>query len=246
MQAGETLRESFSGTTLNLVFWNVADGWGNGDFTSTFWLAEQASLEQGQLVLTLDGSPCVNNHACEGKANAGAEARTRKRWGNDSRVSASMRAARGEGLITALFKYTGPYDGDPHDEVDIEILGKYPTKAQLNYWVGGESRLEKMIDLGFDATRGFHTYGWVQTPTTLTWMVDGKVVHRVTVEQPGELPRAAGKVMLSLWAAQPGSGADTQWAGDVRKTSLPQRAFVDWVRISAGATGKHPNKKFSQ
>ena len=39
-----------------------------------------------------------------------------------------MQPGRGSGLVTALFTYTGPYAGDPHDEIDIEFLGKDLTK----------------------------------------------------------------------------------------------------------------------
>ncbi len=229
--ASGTLDEDFDAPSLDARSWSVADGWGNGSFTSTVWLKQQLAIGNGVATLVLDDAPCkAAASRCKGKSNAGAELRTTARWGNNSRVSARLKVARGEGVVTALFKYTGPYDGDPHDEVDIEILGKDPTKAQLNYWVDGKAKLEKTIPLGFDASQGFHDYGWQQTPSSITWYIDGRQVHRVEVNSPEQLPEAPGKVMLSIWAAQPGTGAE-RWAGDIRQTALPVAAQVDWVRI---------------
>ncbi len=229
--AAAPLYDDFDSSEINSSVWDVADGWGNGDFTSTFWLKQQMGLVNGALILELAESPCSGRKgACKGKTNAGAELRSRQRMGNVS-VSTAMKAAKGEGVITAIFKYTGPYHGDPHDEIDIEILGKDPTKLHLNYWVNGESKLTKVIDLGFDASEEMHRYGWSQTSHSIRWMVDDKVVHEVMVEKPEQLPMTPGKVMVSIWAAQPETDTATQWAGNIKRTQLPVRAVFDWIRI---------------
>ena len=37
------------------------------------------------------------------------------------RYEVVMTAAKGNGIISSFFTYTGPYFGDPHDEIDFEF-----------------------------------------------------------------------------------------------------------------------------
>ena len=77
-----------------------------------------------------------------------AEARTSSLYGY-GRYEAVMQPGRGSGLVTALFTYTGPYAGDPHDEIDIEFLGKDLTKIHFNYWRNGSRGNYATFDLPF-------------------------------------------------------------------------------------------------
>ena len=56
-------------------------------------------------------------------------------------------------------------------------------------------------NLGFDASQGFHTYGFDWQADHITWYVDGKAVHTVTEN----LPSTPGKIMMNVW---PGIGVD--------------------------------------
>lgn len=112
-----------------------------------------------------------------------------------------------------MFTYTGPYESVPteHDEIDFEIFGKDPTTMQVNYWRNGKEH-PKLINLGFNASQNVHTYSFTWTQTSLSWYVDGILVH--TVQENGlddndSLPINAGKIMLNLWA---GIGVDA-WTG---------------------------------
>src|SRR6056297_2922029 len=69
-----------------------------------------------------------------------------------------MRAARGHGVISSFFTYTGPYFGDPHEEIDFEFLGRDPTKVWLNRFYDGEKLPGQWIELGFDASEAPHLY----------------------------------------------------------------------------------------
>ena len=93
-----------------------------------------------------------------------------------------MKPSANGGTASTFFVCTGPYDtkyvldenGDyvldengqrltqnnPHDEIDIEFLGKDTTKVQFNFFVDGKGGNEYMYDLGFDASEEFHTYGF--------------------------------------------------------------------------------------
>lgn len=50
-------------------------------------------------------------------------------------------------------------EGSPtRDEIDIEFLGGYKNKMLTNVFVNGVGYREKVIDLGFDCSKAFHTY----------------------------------------------------------------------------------------
>ena len=133
-----------------------------------------------------------------------------------------MRTAAGSGLNTNFFTYIGPAvtPGERWDEIDFEFLGKNPRTVQLNYYVDGKGGHEKIVNLGFDASEGFHNYSFVWSPLKIKWYVDGKLVHETAkgeaAEQSGaDLPPAvvggaeyewlAGAVLLQT-AGDGGSG----------------------------------------
>ena len=70
-------------------------------------------------------------------------------------VEARMQAAARSDVVSSFFTYTGPTERPPapHDEIDIEILGKDPTFVQTNYFVGGVAGHEVVTPLGFDLPR---------------------------------------------------------------------------------------------
>ena len=41
-----------------------------------------------------------------------------------------------------------------------------------------------MYDLGFDASEGYHTYGFDWQKDSITWYVDGKAVYTATQQYP--------------------------------------------------------------
>ncbi|MEL6377495.1 MAG: family 16 glycosylhydrolase, partial [Pseudomonadota bacterium] len=74
----------------------------------------------------------------------GAEIQRRART-HYGRYEVVMRAARGNGVISSFFTYIGPYFDAPHDEVDIEFLGRDTTKLWANSFTNGRSRGGKWI-----------------------------------------------------------------------------------------------------
>ena len=51
-----------------------------------------------------------------------------------------MRAAAATpGVVSAFFTFMRP----PHDELDIEFVGKHPKQVQLNYFVNGAPSVER-------------------------------------------------------------------------------------------------------
>lgn len=121
-----------------------------------------------------------------------------------------MTAARGEGVISSFFTYTGPFFGDPHDEIDIEFLGRDTTKVWLNRFVAGERLPGQWLDLGFDAADGPHLYSFEWLPDRVVWSVDGRELLHVTSRETA-IPQIPQRIYLNIWAG--GSGQRT-WSGE--------------------------------
>lgn len=120
-----------------------------------------------------------------------------------------MTAARGDGLISSFFTYTGRYFGDPHDEIDFEFLGRDTTKVWVNRFAKGEKLPGLWIDLGFDAAKGPHLYALDWLPDRLVWYADGREIHRIEAPEYA-IPDIPGRIYINIWTGGP---AQAQWAG---------------------------------
>ena len=184
----------------------------------------------------LDNTACsIESTDCSNKCNLfpyySGLYRTNCKYGY-GRYEVSMIAAKGPGLITGFF----PYDGD-RAEIDVEILGKDPTKMEVNYWNNGQRRSPSAppISLGFDASEGFHKYGIDWAKDSITWFVDDYPVWTDKVSQSGEikgsdysgrekesstpLPTPPAHIYLNLWASR-----SEEWAGKFEYTGSPLNA----------------------
>ncbi len=136
------------------------------------------------------------------------------------RYEAIMKPARGEGLISSFFTYTGPWMGTPHDEIDIEFLGKDTRRVEFNMFRDGKPDGSKAVELPFDAADAFHLYTFDWHPDHITWRVDGKVRHRVLASEH-KLPRTPSKIMMNIW-----TGKMPGWHGDANFTSGSQTQYA--------------------
>ena len=191
----------------------ASDGWTNGSCFDCGWYKQNTSLDGGCLSLTID-----KDHS--GQYNySGAEYRTTDFY-NYGYFETSMQAIKNDGVVSSFFTYTGESDNNPWDEIDIEILGKDTTKVQFNYYTNGVGNHEYMYDLGFDASEGFHTYGFDWQQDHITWYVDGKAVYTATTD----IPSTPGKIMMNTWN---GIGVDDWLKPFDGKTPLTAR--YQWV-----------------
>lgn len=125
------------------------------------------------------------------------------------RYEVVMQAARGEGVISSFFTYTGPYFGDPHDEIDFEFLGRDTTKVWLNRYVDGKEMPGQWIDLGFDSAEAPHLYVFEWSPEEIVWYIDGQERLRLPASEK-VLPSHVSKLYINIWA---GGEAHRDWAG---------------------------------
>ena len=198
----------------------ASDGWTNGNPFDCGWTANNAVVDNGYLSLSIDEDST-------GKYNyTGGEYRTTSFY-HYGYYETSMQAIKNDGVVSSFFTYTGPSEDNPWDEIDIEILGKDTTKVQFNYYTNGVGNHEYMYDLGFDASEGFHTYGFDWQPDSITWYVDGKEVYKAT----SNIPSTPGKIMMNVW---PGTGVDS-WLKAFDGTT-PLTARYQWVTYNDNTT----------
>lgn len=221
-----TFFDPFEGEISSL--WTPADGWANGNPFNCGWRSDHVEFSDGLMSLRLDDQPCgPDPGGCSDRPYASAEYRSDRSCGFGT-FGGALRAASGSGLVTSLFVYTGPSEGNPHDEIDIEILGRDPRKLQLNYFTNGVGGHETVIDLGFDASEGFHHYAFEWSATRIRWFVDGIQVH-IEDGSRGPLPAHPGRLMVNFW---PGVGVDG-WLGPFNYSGSALRASYDWVHFTA-------------
>ncbi|CAG0911934.1 unnamed protein product, partial [Cyprideis torosa] len=120
--------------SFNTDIWHAANGWTNGYWTDNGWRSDHVTMDNGKLLIRLDDQPCASSQAlCSGEPLASAEVRSNALFGYGT-MEARMKVAKGPGVVTTFFKYTGPSDGNPADEVDFEFLGNDTTRVQLNFF----------------------------------------------------------------------------------------------------------------
>lgn len=209
--------------SYNTSLWTKADGWTNGDPFNVGWRADHINFSAGIMTITLDNQTCPSG--CSNRPYASSEYRRNILTGYGL-YEARFKAAKASGIVSSLFTYTGASDGQPWDEIDIEILGKDTTRMQTNYFTNGVGGHETLINLGFDASAGFHTYGIEYRPTHINWYVDGVLVHTENGSR-GPLPSHNMKLMMNLW---PGIGVDS-WLGPFTYTG-PLHQQVDWLKYT--------------
>ncbi|MBR4021906.1 MAG: family 16 glycosylhydrolase, partial [Ruminococcus sp.] len=211
MSTSATMTADFRKGATPLFF--ASDGWENGDPFDCGWYEKNTSLANNMLSLTIDKD-------YTGKYNySGAEYRTADHY-HYGYYETSMQAIKNDGVVSSFFTYTGPSEDNPWDEIDIEILGKDTTKVQLNYYTNGVGNHEYMYDLGFDASEGFHTYGFDWQPDHITWYVDGKAVYTAY----SNIPQTPGRIMMNAW---PGRGVN-EWL-NAFNGKTPLTARYQWV-----------------
>lgn len=136
------------------------------------------------------------------KTLAGAEYQ-RRGFYSFGRFEVVMTPAPGSGTVSSLFTHTHAQFGDPHDEIDIEFLGKDLSVLAANYFTDGASHGTIPIRLPFDASEEIHLYAFEWEPDAIRWYVNDQLWHTATAkDQP--IPQSPGRIIISLWSGGPG------------------------------------------
>lgn len=221
--ASAAAQEAFHDTfdTLDRERWFVSHDWTNGAHQGCTWRRDRVSVEDGRLVLSIgetsdpDGPRAVD---C-------GEIQTRTDYGHGV-YETRMRAAKGSGLVSAFFTYTGEVHGNPHDEIDVEIAGKNVSRFEANYFVDGTGDHVERIALPVPADEAFIHYAFEWADGVLRWFVDGALVHEVRGD---DLPDARQRIYFSLWN---GTERSEAWLGPFDEAAIPTALAVDWVAFT--------------
>jgi len=205
--------------SFDKTIWQKAD-WSNGTPFYNAWCPNQVNFNQSLLTLRLD------QLTCHEKTHASGEYRTLDNY-KYGRYTVRMKTSNIVGTISSFFTYTGPAEGTQWDEIDIEILGLTPQKIQINYWRNGKEH-PKTFNLGFDASKNFHTYSFVWRKEYIQWYVDNTLIYEVKenhLKNNDSLPINPGKIIMNLWAA---IGIES-WSGKYIQNTSSQ-AYYDYVK----------------
>lgn len=211
--AGSNFFEDFASFNSS---WEYRSGANGSPFNCVF-SPSQVSFRDSKMILTLD-----RDNSGSGYPYKSGEYRTSNFYGYGY-YETKMKPVKNTGIVSSFFTYTGPSDGNPWDEIDIEILGKDTTKVQFNWYTNGKGGHEYFYNLGFDASQDYHTYGFDWQQNSITYYVDGVKVYTGTQE----IPKTPGKIMMNLW---PGITVD-DWLG-AYNGKTPLSAYYEYVRYS--------------
>lgn len=195
-------------------YWTKADGWSNGDMFNCTWRGNNVNFRNGIMELSI-----TRDFQWGSCPYAGGEYRTNDKFGYGL-YQVRMKPAKNTGIVSSFFTYTGPSENTPWDEIDIEFLGKDTTKVQFNYYTNGVGNHEYLYNLGFDASKEFHTYAFNWQRNYIAWYVDGREVYRAY----NNIPSHPGKIMMNMW---PGRNVDN-WLGAFNGVT-PLKASYDWM-----------------
>jgi endo-1,3-1,4-beta-glycanase ExoK len=217
-------------SSYDTFLWRKANNYSNDDPFNCWFTAANVTHSGGKMILELNNTPGPPtpppmpppyDYAC-------AEYQTREEGYGYGQYSASIKAAKGEGVVTAFFVYHGTWGTSDHHEIDFEILGKDTWSVHLNYFaagVGVNGEHEVDIPLTFDASTGYHTYTFWWTRSWIQWSVDGKVVHTAQPGSPSSLPIGPVKIYANLW-----TGAE-DFLGPLNYPGTPIQASFDKIEF---------------
>lgn len=180
--------------------WHVAEYDFDHPMFDTDWQKAQAVFGDG---LTLALAPRTNG--LNRFAGASVRRETPTRYG---RYEAVIRPARGPGVVTGFFTYTGPHYGTRHDEIDIEFLGRDTTVMNIAWFVDGRMT-DLRVPLGFDAADRPRRYAFEWWPDRLRWFAGDRMIHEHLATN-GAIPTVPGRLFANIWAADPSLAG---WAG---------------------------------
>jgi GR25 family glycosyltransferase involved in LPS biosynthesis len=150
------------------------------------------------------------------------------------KFTVEIRPSNVSGLVTGIFLHRNA----PHQEIDIEFLGKDTKKMLINVFYNPGSEGAKLeygyrgtpviIDLGFDAAIALHTYEIEWSENSIRWRVDGKVVYERVVWNPTPIPNLPMEFNINLWHSR-----SKELAGKLDSSRIPAYAEIKSVIITS-------------
>ena len=219
--------------------WAISAGWNN-----TAWSKENIEPKNGTVTLSLE----ENNRKDRGKDFTGAEFQSQDFYGYGV-YEVTMKASGESGVNSSFFIYTGPVHGREKNEIDFEFLGKDPTKVHIAYHSNDTADFQgtnsRYVDLGFDASAGFHTYRFEWKEDSIKWFADDKLLWAVSGDDIG-IPNSPAKIFMSIWSGVPSWLGDADF--DTTTAVYTDVSYTGWSEYVAEPTNEAPvvnDTKFS-
>lgn len=143
---------------------------------------------------------------------------------------ARMRLQKKPGHWSAFWLYADVVGGlkdEGRDGTEIDVMEKPWLDDRVQHTLhwdgyGKEHRSEGTVSTVKGVMEGFHTFGLLWTPEEYRFYVDGKETWRTS---------AGGVCRVPLYLKISDEIEFNGWAGDIRKTELPDEFLVDYVRV---------------
>jgi len=153
------------------------------------------------------------------------------------KVESRIRFAKGSGVVSSLVLIYTPWPADDWNELDIETLGQYTDRTQLNVMIYTgppttppvtqsvtPTQFPQLTMLPFDPTADFHDYAIEWTPAQARFLADGMELRTWSAQIDRlKLPQ---NILLTIWAS-----SSSSWAGPIQADSAPTSADYDWIRV---------------
>lgn len=130
--------------------WQLSDYANPAGWIKTAWDPAHVLIDDGSVTLLLE------QERASGKPYTGAEIRSEERYFY-GQYEVTMQVSDADGTLSSFFLYSGPAHDTVVSEIDLEFLGNDTTKVLATFHTS-EGSDGVLIDLGFDAAAGFHTY----------------------------------------------------------------------------------------
>ncbi|MCK9210114.1 MAG: family 16 glycosylhydrolase [Ignavibacteriaceae bacterium] len=164
------------------------------------------------------------------KLYKGAEYRTKEAV-TYGKFEVRMKPAGKEGMLASFFTYHEITSTSDWNEIDIEILGRYPNDVQFNPITKGQVNHVHHELTTFNPALDYHDYGFEWTPDYVAWFIDGKEVHRQTGDHIKTL-NLPQKLMMNVW-----NSIYSNWVGAWSDNILPAFSYYDWIKYSSYTPG---------
>ncbi len=207
--------------------WQVA-GWKEESQTSP----ERCTAIDGKLNM-------VFRYDSATQAHLGAAIQTRKTF-LYGRWEASLKPSSVPGILNSFYTIDwddmttpSPNNDGTKQEIDIEFLTYTfgPGKGKIHFAVHQAGLtsfdLNPDIELGFNPSEAFHTYGYAITPEHIQWIVDGTVLHTYTYAGNAITIDSPYQLKLNVWSQ---NGQNT-WVKGPPVANTDCIYQIDWIKF---------------
>lgn len=213
------------------VFETGAGGWGNNELE--YYRAENASIENGQLVIT------AKNESFGGASYTSTRMKTqgKKSW-TYGKIEARIAMPSFSGSWPAFWML-----GDNIGSVgwpacgEIDIMEHVNTDANVHgtvHWVGTDGGHASYGSNTPVSVTGYHVYTIEWTPTYIRWFVDGAQYNEINIaNNVGSTEEFQKAFFIILNFAVGGN-----WPGfNINNAAFPAKMYVDYVRVYQNGGG---------